>query len=252
MFNFFKRKPFEPLDAELRHYFEHNLLCLRRTFPKPTLHKRKVFTPVESDFPIDWNKGEQTAYDLLPIVCRVMDIHPMEIQLEFFSNGVRTINMGSYTEAINTEGNALEAAGEYFGKNEDGKYVVALEQGLLQHPDNLIATLVHELAHVKLMGHAKMDYNDEMLTDLTTVFFGFGIFNANSAFQFKKSNQGWSWSDLGYLKIDEWAYALALYAYLRKETNPTWKNHLNATVQKLFDQCSQYIYAHKESLFKQD
>lgn len=252
MFNFFKPKPYVPLDAERRHFFEHNLLWLKRTFPKPTLHKRKVFMPVASDFPIDWKKGEETAHDLLPIVCKAMDIHPLEIQLEFFNNGRKMVDMGSYFEVVNTEPNTNEAAGEYFGKNKNGKYLVGLEEGLLQFPDNLIATLVHELAHVKLMGHAKMDYNDEMLTDLTTVFFGFGIFNANTAFQFNRSNEGWSWSDLGYLKIDEWAYALALFTYLRKENNPEWEQYLNPTIKKLFKKSSEYIYQNEGSLFKTD
>jgi hypothetical protein len=121
----------------------------------------------------------------------------------------------------------------------------------LQFPDNLIATLVHELAHVKLMGHAKMDYVDEYLTDLTTVFFGFGIFSANTAFQFRKSNQGWSWSDLGYLKIDEWAYALALLAYLRKENKPVWAQYLNPTVKKLFEKSAQFISENEGLLFRQ-
>lgn len=252
MFNLFKRKPYVPLDAEMRQFFEHNLLWLKRIFPKPSLHKRMVFRPIESDFSIDWKKGEETAHDLLPIVCKAMDIHPLEIQLEFFSNGRKMVDMGSYVEAINTEPNTEEAAGLYFGKNENGKYLVALEEGTLQFPDNLISTLVHELAHVKLMGHAKMEYVDEQLTDLATVFFGFGIFSANTAFQFRQSNQGWSWSDLGYLKIDEWAYALALFAFLRKEKNPEWEQYLNPTIKKLFKKSSEYIYENEGSLFKSE
>lgn len=241
-----------PLDAERRHYFEHNLLWLKHTFPKPTIHKRKVYSPIASDFPIDWKKREETAHDLLSIVCKAMNIHPLEIQLEFFSNGRKMVDMGSYFEIVNSEPNTFEAAGEYFGKNENGKYLVALEEGLLQFPDNLIATLIHELAHVKLMGHAKMDYNDEMLTDLTTVFFGFGIFNANTAFQFNRSNEGWSWRDLGYLKIDEWAYALALYACFRKESNPEWVQHLNPTIKKLFKKSTEYIYAYEDMVFQSE
>ena len=110
---------------------------------------------------------------------------------------------------------------------------------------------MHELAHAKLMGHAKMDYVDEYLTDLATVFFGFGIFNANTAFQFRQSNDGWSWSDLGYLKIDEWAYALALLAYLRKEKNPEWAQYLNPSVKKVFEKSAQFISENENSLFQQ-
>ena len=53
----------------------------------------------------------------------------------------------------------------------------------LDEPENMVAVLAHEIAHIKLPGESRMEENDERITDLTTIFFGLGIFNANAAFQ---------------------------------------------------------------------
>jgi hypothetical protein len=49
--------------------------------------------------------------------------------------------------------------------------------------------------------------DSEPLTDLLTVFFGAGIFTANSAFQFGQwqthSHQGWQATRLGYLSEEQ-------------------------------------------------
>ncbi|MBY0426096.1 MAG: hypothetical protein K2Q22_10700, partial [Cytophagales bacterium] len=86
------------------------------------------------------------------------------------------------------------------------------------------------------------------LTDLTTIFFGFGIFGANTAFQFYQGNDRWGYSKLGYLTQEEWAYGLALWAYLRNEPKPEWIKFLNVTVKKEFEKCLIYIIENKEAL----
>jgi len=56
---------------------------------------------------------------------------------------------------------------------------------VLKDPINLIATLVHELSHIILLGEGGLEENDEELTDLNTIAMGFGIFTANSTFKFE-------------------------------------------------------------------
>lgn len=51
----------------------------------------------------------------------------------------------------------------------------------LDEPEHMIATLAHEIAHIKLLGENRMEENDEIMTDLKTLFFGLGVFNANAA-----------------------------------------------------------------------
>jgi len=54
----------------------------------------------------------------------------------------------------------------------------------------------------------------EPLTDLLTVFLGFGVFTANAAFRIEQHqdgrSQGWSARRQGYLSEEEFGYALAV------------------------------------------
>ena len=54
-----------------------------------------------------------------------------------------------------------------------------------------VGVLAHELSHIILLRPGLVDRNekDMALTDLLTVFLGFGIFTANSVFRFKQYSE---------------------------------------------------------------
>ena len=253
MFNFLKsNKKYEPLDKELRKYFENNFLWLMQEFPEPKIEERKILTPTASDFPVKWNKNRENAIDVLKIICNNMQLDPNEIKLDFYDNGLKEIDTGASVIFTEQDPDSPEAAGLYHHEKVDGKYSISLDEALLERPDSLIATIAHELSHVKLLGEKKLEQNDEMLTDLAAVFFGLGIFNANCAFQFYNQVDRWGHSSLGYLKIDEWAYALALFAFIRHEDEPEWKQFLSATIKSDFEKCLSYMIKNEEEIFKFD
>ncbi|UCS94955.1 hypothetical protein KZP23_08070 [Echinicola marina] len=253
MFNFLKsNKKYVPLDKELRKYFENNFLWLMQEFPDPKIEERKILRPTTEDFPIQWNKSQENAFEALDIICGNMQIVPDMIALDFYDNGIKEINMGTSVIFMESDPDSLEAAGRYHHEKVNGKHLISLDQALLEKPDDLIATIAHELSHVKLLGEEKIDQNDEMLTDFTTVFFGLGIFNANTAFQFYNQTDRWGYSNFGYLKIDEWAYALALFAFVRHEDEPGWKQYLGKTIKKDFEKCLGYMIDNEEEIFKFD
>jgi hypothetical protein len=253
MFGIFKpEKPFEPLNFESRKYFENNLLWLEQEFPDPSIADRKIFTPTPKDFPVKFDHSEKSARHTLKIISEGMQIEYKEVQLNFYDNGLKEIDMGGSVLFFESTADSKEAAGIYHSKNDNGKYEISLDRNILGKPDTMIATIAHELAHVKLLGQKGMEDNDELLTDLATVFFGFGVFNANTSFQFYQASDRWGYSKLGYLNQDEWAYALALLAFLRGEVNPDWVKYLNATTKKDFEKCSKYISQNEDSIFKFD
>ncbi len=253
MFNLFKaKKPFEPLDYEQRKYFENNLLWLNQEFPEPPIEKRKVFRPTYIDFPIQWENSEENAKQVLRIVAENMQIDLNEIEIDFYDNGIKEINMGTSTIFLETDTDIPEASGFYHGKNQNGCYQISLDRGNLDKQSSVIATIAHELSHVKLLGQKNMEVNDEQLTDLATVFFGFGIFNANSAFQFFQQRDRWGSRNLGYLTQEEWAYTLALLAFIRYEDKPDWSEYLNATIKADFEKSINYILENEETIFKFD
>jgi len=248
--NLFKsKKIYEPLDYEQRKYFEHNILWLNENFPEPSLEKRKVFVPTESDFPIKWNGSKKNAFEVLKIVSENMQLNPKEIEIDFYKEGLTEVNTGSSVIFLENDARDTFTGGLYYGKNENGKYEVSININLLNNQEALIATTAHELCHIKLLDEKKLEENDEYLTDLATVFFGFGIFSANSSFQFYQQNDRWGYGTSGYLKCDEWAYSLALFAFLRNENNPQWSEFLNPSIKKDFEKNLLYVLENENEIF---
>jgi len=135
------------------------------------------------------------------------------------------------------------AAGEY--RRRGGTAVLSIRRRQLRHPVGLAATLAHELAHARLLGEQRIDQarsDSEQLTDLTTIFFGLGIFTANAAFDFSQTQSGWQSSHLGYLGETLSGYALACYAYLRGEREPAWMAALDTNPRACMRQGLRYLW----------
>jgi hypothetical protein len=135
------------------------------------------------------------------------------------------------------------AAGEYHRRG--GIAVLAIRRRQLRHPVALAATLAHELAHARLLGEGRIAQgrsDGEQLTDLTTIFFGTGIFTANAAFDFSQTQSGWQSSHLGYLGETLCGYALAYFAYLRSERDPAWAAALDTNPRAYMRQGLRYLW----------
>ncbi|MEO9599581.1 hypothetical protein [Parasphingorhabdus sp.] len=97
-------------------------------------------------------------------------------------------------------------AGEYrLLKADDGQNYaqISYNPAHLGDPAKLIATFAHELSHY-LMSTAKTAPPGgwevhELTTDLCSVYLGFGIFMATSAWNFASNNEGWQYERQGYL-----------------------------------------------------
>jgi hypothetical protein len=113
---------------------------------------------------------------------------------------------------------------------------------------NYELTICHELGHVHLLGDQRITHDcddSEPLTDLLTVFFGAGIFTANSAFEFHQwqdhSHQGWSASRLGYLSEEMFGYTLGCYSWYRGELSPPWARYLRENIRYYFDESLHFL-----------
>jgi hypothetical protein len=129
----------------------------------------------------------------------------------------------------------------------DNRHLIRINVVLLPDPNRLIPTLVHELCHVFLIGQGRItgDEDDhELLTDLLTVFFGFGALCANSVIDDQSwhvgSVSGWQISRSGYLTMNMYGYALGVFALLRNERYDDWKPRLRLDVRDAFKQTFQY------------
>jgi hypothetical protein len=134
------------------------------------------------------------------------------------------------------------AAGHY--RRNGDRFVIAINQRQRRNPVALVATIAHELGHVRLLGEDRVtttQRDQEQLTDLSTVFFGLGIFTANAAYEYSQDAHGWQTTHLGYLGEKLFGYALAYYAGLRVEETPAWANQLDTNPASFMRQGLRYL-----------
>lgn len=250
MFNLFNKKdPKCPIDDKTRIWMEDALIWLINQFGEEKILSTQTLTPTKDFFPTHFDGTDTVAIGILPIVAQQMDVNPNNIKIEFYIEGPSpSQQLNDFSPLLQQFEEDQYSAGQYLGKNNNGEFLIAIERGQLSEPDKLIATMAHEIAHIKILGEGRLQDNDEYLTDLTTVFFGLGIFTANSSGQFNTNLSGWRYSRQGYLSQQEWGYALALYAYIRNEETPLWKAFLTKNIQSDFDKSMKFILANKDKV----
>lgn len=132
---------------------------------------------------------------------------------------------------------------------EGKRAIIALDSGECSDPLHVVAIAAHELSHFRLLGERRLSpdrADGERLTDLLTIYFGFGIFSTNAAMRFARTERGWvaipteklndrelnsarrgTYHRLGYLSSEEFGYALSCYAWVRRERDPGWARYVN-------------------------
>jgi len=122
--------------------------------------------------------------------------------------------------------------------------VISYQPADVADPLKLIATFSHELAHYRLANLRREipggEEVHEYATDLMTVYLGFGLFQANSAFNYGQHqdvmSQGWQYSRMGYLGERALVFALAVFLELKgqksDDAGPFLKRHLFSELGK--------------------
>jgi hypothetical protein len=211
---------------------------LLEEFGRETFREITVVLPTDEYFPDEYLGEEEDAEALVERVCGYMRVNRDRLEMEFFKDEHRELQRGGCF----VEGSSDGPSGHY--KKRRDKFVISLESSQLSDPTSLVATLAHELGHVRLLGEGRIHggYEDhEPLTDLLTVFFGLGVFTANSAFRFTQSSQAWSVESRGYLTEEMFGYALAVFALMRGEQSPAWAQFLEGSVKTYFKRSLKYL-----------
>lgn len=231
---------------------EEAFLWLVAEFGHENIAKKRMLLPTPEHFSIRYDGSENSLAETAEIIAGQMEIDMVEVSLDTYEEGIQEFSSGfghSVWTQVDKDSEETMAAGLYFDKDEHGKYHILIERKSLADPEMMVAVLAHEFSHIKLLGEKRADINDESLTDLTTVAFGLGIFNANSAFKEHKSFNGYGHDSIGYLKQREWGYALALYAYFRKEENSEWIKYLTPNIRSDFKKSIEFINGNRAIIF---
>lgn len=122
----------------------------------------------------------------------------------------------------NTSDDERKTVAGWFTGLEKGVALFGINTGKLHDPEALAGVMAHEVAHAFRAHHELVHAEtavDEELTDLTSVYLGFGILTANVASRTTVERDPWTAtlrrSEAGYLAVDDLCFLLALQVVVR-------------------------------------
>lgn len=223
-----------PVDSATEMWIESSMHWFVGEFGARQL-SRDVVTPTAQFLPADYRATPAQIEAMVQATCL-----RMEVKREFVD--VRLFDGSEQKQQAARSGNK-RTVGHF--RMESGKAVIGLDLSEAADPVLLLAILVHEMCHVRLLAEKRIkpDRPDhERLTDLLTVYFGYGILSTNAAMRFDRRSGPWivpqgqfddltlnaarrgGYNRLGYLTSQEFGYALSCYSWLRRDATPGWHN----------------------------
>lgn len=237
-----------PVDEEHRLWIESRAGWIVRNYPD--LIELPVRLPLREDFPDPYERSHDAASALMRRIQSYLGLGDERIRLAFYreGDGLDELRLLYGAEGISSRGTAGTFHGGGF---RGGLSTISINEDSLASEIRLAATLAHELGHFILLVRSKPggDLEDhEPLTDLLTIFSGFGIFTANCIVYSSSGSDGlwtnWQVGRLGYLSAEIAGYALALYAKLRGEPRPKWRSFLSTDPRAYLEQSRRFLNAH--------
>lgn len=249
IFDLFRREPQIPrcpITPDDRRWIENSFAWFGEQLGGDIVRQRPVILPTGEFFPKEYVPDWDGIEELMVRVCQWMDIDRGSVLLDIYAEDeVPQFGFGTHR----SDG----TAGQLEWDEATRRWVVAVNQNMLGDPTAVVAVMAHESAHIHLFGAGRVDpeveEDNEPLTDLLAIYYGFGVFVGNSAFRSDQTDHGttatWSAKRLGYLPEPMIAYALALTALAKQQTNPDWIDHLAYGIRKPFENSLAYLHYQK-------
>ncbi|MBC7783602.1 MAG: hypothetical protein H7144_07160 [Burkholderiales bacterium] len=234
-----------PIDLPSRVWLVKHLLWLKDEFGRERLIESPIIEPSDRFFPGKYDCSPRAMLQIFHQVCDYMDVPTESVELQFFRND-------AVPYLVTADGlDAGVAVGTYQGG--ELKHVIRLDEDKSEDPMTVVSTLSHELAHLRLMGEARIDpmrWDNELLTDLCSIFFGFGIFRLNRPAYSVPTDAVWPGTGIRrpeYMTVAMSAYALATITSLRFEERPAWARYLKGAAKSEFRASMKWVEKESKS-----
>lgn len=248
-------KPKLPITQEQQRWVDNSFLRLASILGAQRLFQATTVLPIPEHFPDPYDRSEIALQRIFSRVATRMQMNPADIDVTLFASGHDLTR-----DLVPFYSGKDSTAGGLYYHDPDAKPHISINEAQLKDPMALVAVLAHELGHIILLRPGLVDRDDpdmEPLNDLLTVFLGFGIFTANSAFRFEQhsddTSQGWSARRHGYLSEELLGYALARFAFERGEAKPAWISFLATNIASYMKRSAAWLAInHEPRLFVRD
>lgn len=228
------KPPTLPVTQKDKEWVEQSFVWFIEQFGMEYARATVMLLPTAQFFPDAYQGTTQCAQMLLARICAYMQVDPATVKLDIYDDHIDDLTKILPLLASPRHG----PAGVYFQpRTDDELHLIGIETKQLQDPVVLTATLAHEVGHVILLGDGRIERDPyhELLTDLLTVFCGFGIFSANCARMFKQYQEGayhgWQYGRHGYLSQQVYGYSLACWSHIHNDLKPSWARYLTINVK---------------------
>lgn len=200
-----------------------DLAALVRSQGCARLVSAPLIEPRSSYFPELWRPDALGVERLARRLLVYAGLGELTASIELFEGDVQVqkIDASGHASAWSHQG-----AAAWFAGIVEGRCVFGANAHKLGDPDLLAGIMAHEVSHAFRLYH-HLDVRDreteEKLTDLTTIFLGFGLLSTNAAYRYRASGeiQGpraltqWSHERGGYLSPQSMSFLLAVQVVLR-------------------------------------
>lgn len=181
------------------------------------LLENPLLEPSGRFFPDAWEPSERGVRVLAKRLLLYAGLGHLDAEVGTFSqpDEVRELDAYGRPAAWGHEG-----AAAWFAGIEQGRCLFGVAVENLEDPEAVVATMAHEVAHAYRRYHdleVEDRLDEERLTDVTTIYLGFGILTTNGAYRYRASGElvggstitRWSHSRAGYLPPEAMAFLLA-------------------------------------------
>jgi hypothetical protein len=213
----FRRKPL--LEPEMMDWmFEQAGWLLTDHSHRPAFAKAQLLPLSEKVFPSEGARGHALAEHMLAHVLRYAGAPRLRVELVARNESARYRQSGM---SLPVQPKST-AAGTYWRSEQGGR--ISYDAALLSIPADLIAVLAHEVAHAILDFAARRappgdPAFEEMRTDFTAVFLGFGLylaqFRADQRIGSPEAAHEWKKLFMYYMNLREICFATALFCMVR-------------------------------------
>lgn len=182
-----------------------------------------LLEPRREHFPDHWRPDALGVERLALRLLSYAGLPELEAVVELYQGerAVRSIDAGGNATAWSHKG-----AAAWFAGIDGGRRLFGAEASKLSVPDMLAGVMAHEVAHAFRHRHhldGRERQVEEELTDLTTVYLGFGILTTNASYRYRAEGETmgggthtrWSHEGVGYLSSKAMSFLLAVQVVVR-------------------------------------